>query len=137
VERGDDDSVHVMGRLVARLGLNCDRCAEPYELDVDQEIELYSLPHRPDGAAEDEDDVELTDRDMVVSYHREDHVPLGELLREQLVLAVPMSRLCGEACAGLCPQCGANRNEADCGCTVEEPESPFAALKGMFGGRSH
>lgn len=137
VERGDDDSVHVTGRIAARLGLACDRCAEAFEQAVDAPVDLYSLPHRADGAEEDEEEVELSDRDMVVSYHREDRLPLGALVREQLVLAVPMTRLCRPDCRGLCPQCGVNRNQTACDCRPEEGESPFAALKGMFGDRSH
>lgn len=136
VERGDDDSVHVTGRITARLGLVCDRCARAYEQVLDQRVDLYSLPHRADVPVEDEDEVELSDRDMVVSYHREDRLPLGDLVREQLVLAVPMARLCRVECRGLCSGCGADRNETTCDCQVEQTGSPFAALKGIVGGGS-
>lgn len=137
VERNEDESVHVQGRLKALLGLECDRCTSCFELALDQEVEMYSLPHGADGAVEDEDEVELTDRDMVISYHGGDRLALGELIREQLVLALPMGRACRSGCRGLCPQCGTNRNDAECDCVAEEPASPFAALKGMLGGRSH
>jgi uncharacterized protein len=38
------------------------------------------------------------------------------------VLELPMAPLCRDDCAGLCPQCGANRNEGDCGCVA--PRDP-------------
>jgi uncharacterized protein len=54
---------------------------------------------------------------------------LTEALREQLMLRVPQYVVCDEACRGLCPQCGANLNETECGCTPPEEPGPWDALK--------
>ena len=94
VERGDDDTVHVRGRLQARLSLQCGRCLEPFVFPVEQELDLFYLPHRPAQGEEEEDEVELSDRDMVVAYYRDDTLDLGEVLREQLFLALPLARVC-------------------------------------------
>jgi uncharacterized protein len=40
-----------------------------------------------------------------------------------------MTRLCGEGCRGLCPECGANLNEGDCHCSDEQVDSHWSALK--------
>src|SRR4029453_9501319 len=48
LEKGDDQSVHVRGSLAARLGMQCGRCLEPFEMAVGQELELYYLPHASD-----------------------------------------------------------------------------------------
>ena len=45
LERGDDESVHVRGKLAARLTLQCGRCLEPFEMALDQDLELFYLPH--------------------------------------------------------------------------------------------
>ena len=130
VELRDEDTVHVSGKLVARLGLGCGRCLEPFALPVDQQLQVFLLPHREDQGEEDE--VELSERDMVVAYYREKHVDLGELVREQFYLAVPLKRLCREDCKGLCPSCGANLNETTCTCNTgwEDPRlAPLKALK--------
>jgi uncharacterized protein len=129
VERGDDESVHVRGRLAARLGLQCGRCLEPFELPVDQELDLFYLPHRPDaGADEEEEEVELSDRDMVVAFYRGGQLDLGQMVREQFFLALPMKRLCRADCAGLCPTCGINRNHARCECPAESVDPRLAPL---------
>jgi uncharacterized protein len=131
VELGDEQSVHVQGRLAARLGLVCGRCLEPFELAVDQKLELFYLQHRPDQGEEDE--VELTERQMVVAYYRGPQIDLAEMVREQLHLGLPMKRLCREDCRGLCPRCGTNRNQSDCACPAEEPDPRLASLGKLFG----
>jgi uncharacterized protein len=45
---------------------------------------------------------------MVVAYYRR-RLDLAEVVREQIVLAVPLRRLCREDCRGLCPSCGTNQ----------------------------
>ncbi len=127
VDRGDEDSVHVRGHVSARLGLECGRCLERYPLAVDQELDLFYLPHRP-GSDEAEDEVELSDRDMVVAFYEGERLDLGQVLREQFLLAQPMKKLCREDCRGLCPACGANRNSAACGCPPAEEEARDARL---------
>ena len=62
---------------------------------------------------------------------------LDELMREQLLLSLPEKRLCKEDCAGLCPQCGANRNEVACGCERNPGDSPFAALAALKRNKNH
>jgi uncharacterized protein len=71
-----------------------------------------------------------------VAYYEGDRLDLGDVIREQLFLAAPLSRLCRPDCRGLCPTCGANRNQTACACppVVEESLSPFAVLKGKLGG---
>src|SRR6185295_19535332 len=118
LEKGGEESVHVRGHLDARLRLDCGRCLEPFEMDLDQDLELFFLPHVADQV-EEEDEVELSDHDMVVAYYRDNRLDLGEAVREQIVLAVPLKALCREDCRGLCPGCGVNHNTTDCACTFE------------------
>jgi len=133
LDRGDDRSIHVRGRLSARVELQCGRCLEAYPLAMDQELDLFYLPHRPDEEDEEEDEVELADRDMVVAYYQGERLDLGEMIREQLFLALPMKRLCREQCAGLCPTCGGNRNARPCSCPPMETGSRLADLGAAFG----
>jgi uncharacterized protein len=132
IERAEDLSVHVRGHLRAALELECGRCLESYTLPLDQELELFYLPHRPEDRDESEDEVELSDRDMVVAYYEGERLDLGEVLREQLFLAVPLRPLCREDCRGLCAACGANRNVVSCACTPEMPADPRLAVLGRL-----
>jgi uncharacterized protein len=133
VERGDEDSVHVRGHLGARLGLQCNRCLEPFELPVDQQLDLFYLPHRSEaGTDEEEEEVELSDRDMVVAFYRGGQLDLGQMVREQFFLALPMKRLCRDDCAGLCPTCGVNRNQVACDCPAEPADPRLVPLRKLL-----
>jgi len=132
VDRGDEHAVHVRGQLDARLGVECSRCLETFSYGVAQDLDLFYLPRRPQQQGnEEEDEVGLSDRDMVVAYYAGDRLDLGEAVREQLFLALPMKRLCREACRGLCAACGTNRNTRECGCPpVADPR--LASLAQLF-----
>lgn len=130
VDRGDDQTVHVRGRLSARLRLECGRCLAPFAFPVDQALDLFYLVHREEQ--EEEDEVDLSERDMVVAYYRDDRLDLGEMIREQFFLTVPMKRLCREDCRGLCPSCGADRNVQGCACPPVAPDPRLAPLGQFF-----
>lgn len=66
-------------------------------------------------------------------YIDESHlVDLGEALREYGLLALPMQPLCKADCKGLCPSCGTDRNQGDCGCALDEGDDRFAVLKNLL-----
>ena len=121
IDRGADDTVHVRGHLDAELGLRCGRCLDPFRLPVHHEMDLFYLP-RAETPTEQEEDVALSGRDLVVAYYDGEHIDLGELIREQFVLSLPMKKICKDGCAGLCPSCGANHNRTSCECPGEADE---------------
>jgi uncharacterized protein len=132
MERSDDQSIHVRGRLQAQLRVNCSRCLEPFAFPVSEDLDFFYLPHRPEeGVDEEEDEVQLSDHEMVVTYYHGRSLDLGDMIREQFFLAVPMKRLCRENCAGLCSVCGANRNLRPCECRPD-PDLRLAGLKTLF-----
>lgn len=112
----------------------CDRCLERAELDIAGEVDGYYLFEEPERLAEDEDeaDFELVSDDRTID--------LSGALLSAIVMETPFVVLCREDCAGLCPVCGANLNEEDCGHAAELAEqrereraelSPFSALAGL------
>jgi uncharacterized protein len=134
LERTEEATIHVRGHLDARLGLECGRCLEPFAWVVDQDLDLFYLPHLEGNLTEDEDEVELADRELLVSYYRDGRLDLGELVREQLFLSLPMAKVCREACRGLCPTCGVNRNLGSCDCATGEDVDPrLAPLARLLG----
>jgi uncharacterized protein len=140
VDKVDGVSIHVRGRLAAALEMTCSRCLESFAFPVDQELDLFYLRHAADAASEEEEvEVELKDRDMVVAYYQGDRLDLGDTIREQLFLAAPVKPLCREDCQGRCPTCGANRNDAPCTCPRAEsdPDVRLLELKKIFDARSH
>ncbi len=84
-----------------------------------------------DGPSDAE--LELQDEDLSTAYYHDQMLDLGEMMREQFNLALPMRPLCQEACQGLCPQCGANRNRGDaCGCSVKWEDPRLAGLRSLL-----
>jgi uncharacterized protein len=107
--RKDEPRFILGGRLQARLQVMCGRCLEPFTLPVDTQVELTYVPHPAQAASEEE--VELSQDDLTTAFYRDQTLDLGEMVREQFYLALPMSPLCREDCKGLCPRCGTNLNQ--------------------------
>ena len=62
---------------------------------------------------------------------RGDQVDLAALARDAVLLELPQAPLCTEDCLGLCPECGANRNEGDCGHVISTIDPRWAALDAL------
>lgn len=60
-------------------------------------------------------------------------IDLEPVVRDELSLALPPDPLCRANCAGICPECGADLNDAPCEGHGDTSDSPFAALKQLFG----
>ena len=126
----DATKVRVTGRVTAALQLGCSRCLDSFEIPVDAAFDALLLP-----AAENtgEDEQEVGDEDLGVSFYKNDTLDLGELMREQFYLALPMKPLCQPDCKGLCPVCGINRNRETCTCQTAWTDPRFDALKRLTG----
>jgi uncharacterized protein len=120
--------IRVVGKLATRLEIACARCLDPVAYDVDRGFELL---FRPQTVNVGPDEAEMQDKDAEVAFYQGDGVELEDIMREQMLLAVPIKTVCGEDCRGLCPLCGKNRNNGDCHCepVVEDPR--WDALKGI------
>jgi uncharacterized protein len=123
VEVVDGKTVHVRGRLEAAVGVDCARCLERYPVTLGQELDLFYLPRQTGQPQEQEEEVELDDHDVVVGYYDGEQLDLGEVVREQVLLGLPLKPLCREVCLGLCPTCGKNRNAGACGCPPPAEEA--------------
>jgi uncharacterized protein len=121
----DGTTVHVTGQLAGSVSVACGRCLEPCAITVDQALDLFYLPRVPNRPEEEEEGVELSDHEIVVGYYENERVDLGEMIREQLFLGLPLKSLCRPDCGGLCRTCGSNLNTAPCACPApEEPLDP-------------
>lgn len=124
----DKDRFRLEGTVRTELELPCSRCLEPFRFPVDASFDQRFLP-ATELAHEDEHEVQ--DEDLDLSYYRDDRIDLNELLREQFYLALPMKPLCDEACKGLCPQCGTNVNTGTCACAPGWDDPRLAPLKAL------
>lgn len=118
------DMVRVEGTIDTSVETPCDRCLTPLALPVNVEFKADLGLADAAGAG-----TELQDADMDFSTYEGDAVNLDEIVREQILLALPTRQLCAEDCKGLCPTCGANLNAAACGCEHQETDPRWSALE--------
>jgi uncharacterized protein len=129
VQKAGADTFRVTGRVQTRLGLDCSRCVEPFEMPVDATFELRYVP-QADNTGEPEK--EVTEDDLTTAFYSEGTLDVIDLLREQFQLVLPMKPLCTEACRGLCPDCGANLNRTECECSPQWEDPRLAPLKRLL-----
>ena len=117
----------------------CVRCLKDYEESVRlpfaveyrrQEMSPMRRPKLSTGESRHEPQEREEQLKQDVYLHVADQVDLATMLREQVILATPMQPLCDEACLGLCPDCGQDRNEGPCRCSEECRSTPFTIMRG-------
>jgi uncharacterized protein len=118
--------IRLRGRLEAGLELPCARCLEPVPQEIDREFELL---YRPLGADAGRDELSVTDAEAEIGYYQGEGILLEDVLREQVLLALPLKITCREDCHGLCSHCGKNLNQEPCSCAVREQDPRWAGLK--------
>lgn len=119
--------VLVKGKLAAELNMTCSRCLKPLKRGVQAEFaESFKQSDDP------ETDMQTQDEDEDLQYVAEDKVDLVPYVEETLLLNLPFAAVCGESCKGLCPNCGADLNERECGCNTDVIDPRLAALGDFF-----
>ncbi len=121
----DKDDLFFQGHLKTTFVLTCSRCAEDASYPIDEFFSpVFTHGDEPAKAKDD-----MAKAELDISYFKGDEINLGEVIKEQLLLWVPIQPLCSEKCRGMCPQCGKNLNIQECKCKNEETQSPFEVLK--------
>lgn len=118
--------IRLRGKLSTGLELQCARCLDAVKQDVNREFELL---YRPLGADAGRDELSVTDAEAEIGYYQGEGLQLEDVLREQILLAIPLKVTCRPDCKGLCPQCGKNLNQEQCSCSKEVEDPRWAALK--------
>jgi uncharacterized protein len=101
----------------------CVRCLCEFDLAVSAPLEtFYVLPGREDQIP-DEQEYEVI---------HENRVDLYTSLEQAVSVELPFAPVHDEACLGICPVCGCDRNETPCSCETIPSASPFAALESLL-----
>jgi uncharacterized protein len=124
----DGNRVVLTGSLSAVAQVDCDRCLRAVEVAVETDLNLRYVTVQdyeslPAAALEDED--------LALSVFDGAALDIDEVMREQVLLAVPLRAVCREDCQGFCPVCGADRNLKDCGCQTAETDARWAGLRDL------
>ena len=118
--------IRIRGHLKVRMRSECDRCLEPAEFPIDSGFDLF---YRPAVRADYEEEVEIDEGASEIAFYEGDGVQLKDVLREFVLLSMPMQRICREDCRGICPVCGQSRNLVNCECEVKTVDDRWSVLK--------
>ena len=119
--------IRIRGHLSVTMETDCDRCLETARYPLDSDFDLFYRPPNPEGRPSEE--VELHEGEAEIGFYEGGGLQLNDILREYVILSMPMHKVCSETCRGICPVCGQNRNLLACSCTVKPVDDRWAALK--------
>lgn len=122
--------VRLQGTITARAEVDCDRCLKALSVPVATDFDLTYVPASDYYSGEA---AELQEEDLALSVFDGEAIDLDELVREQVLLAMPPRMLCTEECKGLCPVCGEDRNAQECSCETREIDPRWAGLASLRG----
>lgn len=112
--------IYVEGQLSARTPVACASCLSEYSQSLTiqiSELFVYPPPNPTDPLLEVKEDGSLD---------------LGPLVREAMLLEIPIRAMCRPDCKGLCPECGANQNEKVCQHPTEEIDPRLSVLRTLL-----
>jgi uncharacterized protein len=122
------NEVFVNGHVETRAQVECDRCLKPVDLPVNAD---FTLEYIPGAEYESSAAAELTEAELSVSVFDGEAIDVDEIVKEQILLAVPTRMLCREDCKGICPECGTDLNSGECACKKDDIDPRWAALKNL------
>lgn len=117
--------IRIQGDLEVTMEASCDRCLEPAAFPIQSHFDLF---YRPAVEAASEE-IEIDEGESEIAFYEGDGIELKDVLREYVLLAMPMQKVCREDCHGICPWCGQNRNVTACDCEPKPIDDRWAALK--------
>lgn len=118
--------VELSGELQAKIETACDRCLKPVEIAIRSEFAERFVPA---VSWREEEQHELSEEDLNLAVFDGEAIELDDVVREEILLAMPGHVLCREDCQGLCPVCGIDRNQDTCQCESREIDSRWEGLK--------
>jgi len=125
--------IRIEGKLNVTVEATCDRCLEAAILPIENQFDLVYMPAGEASGVENEIDQEAIE----VGFYEGNGLELNDVLREVVLLALPMRVVCSEACKGFCPVCGRNRNQTDCGCHVDSIDDRWSKLRSFRSEAGH
>jgi uncharacterized protein len=121
-----DGELRIQGAYSVEMQSQCDRCLGRARFPLDVRFDLY---YRPASELPSEAEVEIGAGEVEIGFYQGGGLELEDILLEQVLLALPMQRVCSEICRGICPVCGGNRNKTACDCSVEKADDRWVALR--------
>jgi len=122
--------VRIKGSLKGGMVAECDRCLAEVQFPIETAIDLFYRP-ASDLERDENEEVEIDDGEAEIAFYGGKGIELEQLIAEQVLLLLPMQVVCDEACKGICPVCGGNRNQTECKCQIAPADDRWSALKDL------
>jgi uncharacterized protein len=121
------DEYFCQGYVVAPIEAECSRCLTLFDSEITGDLTFIAR-------SESGKSVMSTDPGEDVVYMKEDEriIPLDNIVRQALLLSLPLKPLCSPECRGMCPNCGVNLNEENCDCKEHEIDERWEGLKDLL-----
>jgi uncharacterized protein len=120
------EDIRLVGSFSTQVEIRCARCLEPVAHSVQ---ENFDLVYRPQGVDAVADEASISLAETEIGYYQGEGLLLEDVLKEQLLLALPVKQVCSRECKGLCPHCGGNLNLESCNCVSTMTDPRWAALE--------
>lgn len=122
---------HLTGSVQATAEIECSRCLTRFPQAVAAEINFDLAPAK---IISEEAEHELERAELDTEFYQGEEIDPDAIIKEQILLALPMVPLHSPDCKGLCPVCGTDRNLAECGCQAEGwgEAGAFSVLRDLF-----
>ena len=126
--RRKSEEVELRGTLSTKIAVPCGRCLKSVELPIDVE---FAERFTPAVSWKNEEQHELSEDDLNLAVFDGEAIELDDVVREEIILALPGHVLCDQACQGLCPTCGVDLNVGSCDCASKQIDSRWEKLKDL------
>jgi uncharacterized protein len=118
--------VRIQGKYAVEMTAECDRCLGRAVFPLNESFDLF---YSPVAVIARDEEVAIDESETEIGFYKGDGLELEDVLRERVLLALPMQRVCREDCRGICPVCGKNRNDGACDCQPDAKDDRWGALR--------
>lgn len=115
------EEVLVQGKIKVSITLECNRCLENYRDKI--EIEFAERFVKETQLFSEQDDCYL---------YNDNIIEFDDFVNQNIILSLPVKRICSDNCKGLCPLCGTNLNNLVCECVTNDVDVRLEKLKDFF-----
>lgn len=137
---GTAGGVSLRGQVRVAASCVCGSCLKRFALPLTVDVAEDFGPPRPHAASAADaagrkaapgasDETELTAGDFLVPVEPGDMIDVTEVIRQHVLLALPIAPRCRDECRGLCPKCGADLNDGPCGCGADDIDPRLDVLR--------
>lgn len=120
--------IRLVGEFDGKVETRCARCLDPVSTTVHEDFDLLYRPLKPGKLGEE---ISINEAETEIGFYQGNGLELADVIKEQVLLALPVKTVCREDCKGLCAQCGQNLNQGSCDCTQERSDPRWSALEGL------